>query len=65
MNPTPLSAALEHYVQLARTPGWKEHCWHMVKQMAADDPQFASLPRLLTEAMRGKAPVRPPAKDAG
>ena len=54
-----LARSVAHYTQLARTPGWKEYCWSQVQQMAADDPTYATLPALLTEAMRGKAVARP------
>ena len=53
MQQTEPALSLAHYAQLARTPGWKDHCWHMVKQMAKDDPSlFGTLPALLVAAMK-------------
>lgn len=48
-----LSTALAHYVQLAKSPGWREYVWHQVKTMAASEPAvYGQLPALLVAAMK-------------
>ena len=38
--------------------GWKQHVWHRAKELAKH-PEFADLPRLLTEALKASCPPTP------
>ena len=35
--------------------GWKQHCWRRAKDLAAERPELADLPRLLEERMSSQS----------
>lgn len=37
------------------TAAWKAYVWDKAKRLAESDPEFAELPRLLTDAMKSAA----------
>lgn len=51
-----LDEHLKWLLQLMSSPfeeGWKGHCWHRARELAKQ-PEYADLPRLLTEAMNAR-----------
>ena len=52
-----LDQHLAHLIALLAPPyreAWREYVWHRAQELAKE-PEFASLPRLLTAAMRFRA----------
>jgi hypothetical protein len=56
-----LEQAVKWYADMAASPAWKEHAWHMAKEFAREHPaEFRDLPALLTAEMKRRAAdVRP------
>lgn len=44
------------YLMEEHPEGWKQHCWHRAKELAAERPELADLPRLLAEAVASLQP---------
>ena len=43
------------YLMEEHPEGWKQHCWHRAKELAAERPELADLPRMLTERMSAQS----------
>lgn len=51
-------ATLQHYINLASSPGWKDYAWQAVKQLASQQPSlYKDLPAQLTAAMLARKNV--------
>lgn len=62
---TRLQTELSHMVRLLTASehsrrGWKAHLWDKAQKLAETDPEYAELPRLLTEAMQEHATKESP-----
>lgn len=46
---------LEHYIELASNPAWKDYAWHQVQSMAKENPSmYWDLPERVKDAMQKK-----------
>jgi hypothetical protein len=39
------------YLMAEHPEGWKQHCWHRAKELAASDAELSELPSLLAAAV--------------
>ena len=49
-----IQTLLDHYVNLAKHPGWKAYAWQRVLELSEILPEWKELPDLVTEAMRNE-----------